>query len=220
MSMITKSYIHFFEELGENNHKEWFHSNKKRYESDVKKPFQSLIEQGIDILQSIDPDIPSDSKDILMRINRDIRFSKDKSPYNTMMKSNFTPGGRKSGNPGFYLGIGAEKIHLGGGMYQIQPATLRRIRSRMAEDPKAISNIIESPKFRRHFGVIAGEKAKRIDKEFDELATKLPLIYHKQYYYMSQIDVGQHLEQDLTVLMKDHFEAARDMHLFLKSAIS
>ncbi|MEP4134130.1 MAG: DUF2461 family protein, partial [Cyclobacteriaceae bacterium] len=86
MKIIDGKFPEFFADLEKNNNKEWFHANKKRYEQVVKHPFASLIQALIAPIQTIDPAISDTTKEIVMRINRDVRFSKDKTLYNTMMK--------------------------------------------------------------------------------------------------------------------------------------
>ena len=87
--MITSNYITFFEGLEKNNTKEWFHGHKKEYEHDVKEPFLNLLESLIPELIKLDPTIPQNPKEALFRINKDIRFSKDKTPYHTLLKQGF-----------------------------------------------------------------------------------------------------------------------------------
>ncbi len=77
MSYFTEEFISFFEELNENNNREWFHSNKKQYEKFVKEPFKQFIEELIYRIQEKEPDLAITAKDAIFRIYRDIRFSKD-----------------------------------------------------------------------------------------------------------------------------------------------
>ena len=77
MAYFNKEFIKFFKELNKNNHKEWFDENRKRYEKEVKEPFQKFIDEMIGMINSDDPDVRIEAKDAIFRINRDIRFSKD-----------------------------------------------------------------------------------------------------------------------------------------------
>lgn len=218
--MITQTYIDFFQELEDNNHKEWFHANKKTYEKEVKTPFSALIEELIGVLQSIDDEIPVTSKDIIMRINKDIRFSKDKTPYNTMMKANFTPGGRKSNNPGFYLAISAKDIHVGGGLYHAIPADLKKIRNYILANEKEILSVLTEKEITEKFNGIEGEKAKRLDKAYIDKSTSLPILFNKQFFYMKQQPIKSLVGENLVPFLKDHFIATSRLHHFLKSAIN
>ncbi len=217
--MITKAYIQFFKELEKNNHKEWFHANKKTYEKEVKEPFTGLVNDLIEVLKGIDPEIPGLAKDIMMRINKDIRFSKDKTPYNLLMKANFTPGGRKSNNPGFYLAIGADNIHVGGGIYHAQPADLKRIRTYLLNNESTAKSLISDPHLLKYFGEVKGEKAKRTDKEFMEKAEALPFIMNKQFFYMKQTPSKDFVDQPLIPFLQEHFKAAGQFHHFFRNAL-
>ena len=97
MSFFTSDYLEFFKELAANNHKEWFDANRKRYETSVKEPFKAFTQHLIDELAKKEP-VFKDLKasDCIFRINRDIRFSKDKTPYKTMCSAVISPNGKKS----------------------------------------------------------------------------------------------------------------------------
>ena len=83
MSYFTKETTEFLLNLRENNKREWFHANKKVYEKHVKNPFKEFISELIFRIQEFDTDMGFEAKDAIFRINRDMRFSKDKSPYKT-----------------------------------------------------------------------------------------------------------------------------------------
>ena len=95
MQYFTQDYLDFFTELHQNDHKEWFHSQKKRYEISVKAPFERFIGDLIDRTQEHDPALQITAKECILRINRDIRFSKDKTPYNLHRRAFVSQGGRK-----------------------------------------------------------------------------------------------------------------------------
>ncbi|MCB0846293.1 MAG: DUF2461 domain-containing protein, partial [Bacteroidetes bacterium] len=104
MPYFTPDYIAFFEELARNNTKEWFDQNRSRYEKSVKKPFYAFVERMIDLISEDDPAVMITPKDAIFRINRDIRFSNDKTPYKTNFSAVVSPGGRKEMvTPGLYF---------------------------------------------------------------------------------------------------------------------
>ncbi len=219
--MITQDYIDFFKELADNNHKEWFHANKGRYEKSVKKAFLEIVEGLIPTMLDLDTEIPEDPKGIIMRINKDIRFSKDKTPYNLMMKANFTPGGRKSPNPGFYLGIGADNIHVGGGLYHATPQTLKGIRRHLIQEQTQLSTILEDTKFKKYFdGKVHGEKAKRLDVEFVDIAKSLPILYNKQFFYMAQFPTADYIDRDVVKELSPLLGSCGAIHHLLKAGVS
>ncbi|WP_299533755.1 DUF2461 domain-containing protein [Ulvibacterium sp.] len=214
--MITPAYISFFKELQKNNHKEWFHTNKKRYENDVKAPFLSLLDEILPVLTQWDDRIPTDSKKAMFRINRDVRFSKDKSPYNLIMKAGFSPNGKKSELPGYYLGIDAENIHVGGGLFMIRTPQLKRIRNLIASRTGDFLDILANQEFKNAFGQLKGEKAKRLDKSLISTAEKTEHIYNKQFYAFAEFPIEPFFGSDgLTDEILSHFKAIKPLNSYL-----
>lgn len=74
MQYFTEDFVNFFKELEQNNHKEWFHANKKRYDLSIKKPFEVFVDRMIQEIQKYDPTLEIEAKDCILRINKDIRF--------------------------------------------------------------------------------------------------------------------------------------------------
>lgn len=218
--MIQETYSSFFKELQQNNTKEWFHSNKKPYEQEVKQPFITLLETIIPVLREWDDAILADPKKALFRINRDLRFSKDKTPYNLMMKAGLSPGGKKSVEPGYYLGIDAEHVHVGGGLFMIRPPELKKIRQYITTHVDEVIQITEAPEFIEHFGMLKGEKAKRLDKDFQEAVQKTALIQHKQFYAFAEFPLAAfYNSSSLTEEILMHFRAIRPLNDYLSKAM-
>lgn len=218
--MITKSYTRFFEDLSRNNHKEWFHANKKQYEKEVKEPFIQLLDELLVSLTEWDSRILPDPKKALFRINRDVRFAKDKSPYNTIMKAGFSPHGKKSILPGYYLGIDAHSIHVGGGLFMLRPPELKKVREYIAEEPKMLEALVQDPSFTQNFGKIKGEKSKRLDKSLIEAAGQTDLVYHKQFYAMAEFPLEPFYgKNELVQEVLSHFEAIRPLNTYLGDAL-
>ena len=217
--MIDQNYISFFEELEKNNHKEWFDGHRKDYETHVRKPFIELIEALIPALLEIEADLHTDAKKTLFRINRDIRFSKDKTPYNTLMKASLSSEGKKSEVPGFYIGIGAENVHVGGGLYQLSKDRLTKVRDLIAANKEEFISIINDPEFKSSFGELQGERNKRLDKKYADLESELPYIANKQFYAMAKFKTSTFVKENNQVeaLMK-YFRVIQPLHAFLNRA--
>ncbi|MEO1010631.1 MAG: DUF2461 domain-containing protein [Bacteroidota bacterium] len=217
--MITKAYASFFKELSKNNHKEWFHANKKRYENDVKAPFLQVLDEILPLLSAWDDSIPVDSKKALFRINRDIRFSKDKSPYILMMKAGFSPNGKKSELPGYYLGIDAEHVHVGGGLFRVSPQELKLVRHHISANTTAFLEILNNPDFKNCFGRLRGERAKRLDKEFKDAAQNLEYLYNKQFYAFAEFPLANFYGSNgLSEEILEHFREILPLNTFLNKA--
>lgn len=218
--MITKEYAKFFLELNQNNNKEWFHANKKTYEIQVKKPFLDLLESLIPKVESLDPNISMNPKDALFRINKDIRFSKDKSPYNTLMKAGFSPGGKRSTLPGFYLGIGAKTVHAGGGLFNVDTTQLKQVRTAISNHTDEFIAILKQPQFKSTFGGLQGEQAKRLDKSFQKTQELTPYIANKQFFAMTEFSMDKIIDNaHADDLIFTYFQAIQPLNEFLKKSL-
>ncbi len=218
--MITKAHTQFFKELARNNNRDWFHTNKQRYENEVKAPFLNLLEGLLPTLTEWDHRILSDPKKALFRINRDVRFSKDKTPYLTLLKAGFSPNGKKSILPGYYLGVDEENIHVGGGLFMLRGPELKKVREHISKSPKALTHLVDDINFTQNFGKLKGEKAKRLDKSLLPTTEKTDLIYHKQFYAMAEFPLepfyGSSQLQDEILF---HFEAIKPLNTYLGQAL-
>ncbi len=219
--MISQDFITFFTELEKNNNKAWFDAHRNEYEQHVRAPFIELVESVIPGLLEIEADILPDAKKSLFRINRDIRFSKDKTPYNLMMKSGLSPGGKKSERPGFYLGIGADMVHMGGGVYQLDKTALRNVRRLIASNTDQFLSILEEKEFKSRFGEIKGEQNKRIDPEFNPVIEQTPLILNKQFYAMATLPTSEFIKApNQAEVLLGYYKAVQPLHTFLTNAFT
>ncbi|MEM6526080.1 MAG: DUF2461 domain-containing protein, partial [Bacteroidota bacterium] len=171
MGHFTKDFILFFRDLEKHNNKEWFDENRKRYETAVKKPLYSFVDEMIGRINAEDPEVQIQAKDAVTRINRDTRFSPDKTPYNTHMGAVISSAGRKDKSvPGVFLRLDTSGIHIFGGAHGISTQQIAKIRGAIAEDPEGFMRLITEPEFVKKFGEIKGDRSKRMPKEFADLA--------------------------------------------------
>jgi uncharacterized protein (TIGR02453 family) len=220
MNYFSIQFLDFFKELAANNHKIWFDENRKTYELFVKKPFSIFVQDFIFEIQKFNLDIVPDAKDAIFRINRDIRFSKDKTPYKLHMSALLSPQGRKDiSNPGFYMEFNPEHLSLYGGIYMPNPAQIVKIRSHIAQNIDAFSKIIANPDFVQMFGTIQGDKQVRIPKELKEAAEKQPLIFNKQWYIQANLDPETILKPDLMSNVLNYYKVAQPLHIFINNAL-
>ena len=222
MSHLSQNYRQFFIDLAPNNTSEWFNENRKRYEKDVKIPFNNLVTELITKLAKIDKAIEgTKASDCIFRINRDIRFSKDKTPYKLSMSAAIAPGGRKNMTyPGFYFEATPEGINIYGGVYMAEKAQLEAIRNLIANNLKQFETLITEPDFKKKYGgEILGEKQVRIAPELKEAAEKQPLIFNKQFYYKAELDESYLTKENLTDIFCDYFKTARPLSTFLCKAL-
>jgi uncharacterized protein (TIGR02453 family) len=172
--------LRFLAQLREHNNRDWFEKHRAGYE-DAKTRFEKLVDQLIAGLSPIEDLAGQQAKDCVMRIFRDVRFSKDKSPYRTSMGANISPGGRKSQKLGYHLSIapGGESI-IAGGLYMPEPAQLNRLRDAIAHDAARLNAVAADKKFKRYFGQLEGEKVKTVPQGYDRDHPDIGLLRFKQ----------------------------------------
>lgn len=221
MAFFTKDYLDFFIELAPNNAKEWFDNNRKRYENSVKKPFSDFVQHLIHSFEKHDSRLKDlEPSACIFRINRDIRFSKDKAPYKLFCSAVVAPNGKKSeAVNGVYFELGPEALRVYGGVYEIDKDNLYLLREGIAAHLKEFQQLIDAPDFKAVFGEIKGEKNKVIPAEFKPAAEKQALIYNKQWYYMAEFPAEQLLSDDLDRLLERCYLAGRPLEAFFNQFI-
>ena len=220
MKYFTPDFIQFFKELATNNHKEWFHSQKKRYEASVKTPFVQFVN---DLITQVGKHqiLSVEAKDCILRINRDIRFSKDKTPYNLHVTAFISPGGRKNKSiPGLFIRLSPEMIGIMGGCYGPDKDQLKAIREQIMADPEAFRKLLNTKAFKGKFGTLRGEQMKRIPKEWKAAAKLEPLLLHKQFYYMGEEKASLIPSDQLLKTVMDYYKAMKPLNDYLTKAIN
>ncbi|GBD90223.1 hypothetical protein BMS3Abin04_00940 [bacterium BMS3Abin04] len=220
MSYFSQDFIEFFSELEKNNNRDWFNSNKKRYEKSVKEPFNDFIQDMIFRVYEDDDTIMISPKEAVFRIYRDLRFSKDKTPYKTYASAVISPGGRKDyTNPGIYLEFGAQYIRFYSGIYEMSKEQIQNVRNLIASDLDEFNILINDKSFKRNFGEIRGEKNKRLPTEFREVVKLQPLIANKQFYYYKEMEPKNILNKDLPDKLMKLYSVVKPLNEFLKYAL-
>ena len=219
-TMITQDFVDFFNGLEENNHKDWFHAHKNDYDTHVRGPFIALVDELIpQIITELEAFISPNAKDALFRINRDIRFTPDRPPYNTIMKASFAPGGKRSFLPGYYLGIDAHSVHVGGGLFNLKSPELKKIREHIADDPMRFAEILSDREFASRFGELKGERSKRLPREFKIFQERVPEIANKQFFAMVELPLADYLgKEGLDEVVMGYFRAVHPLNRFLKES--
>ena len=138
MGYFDKSLFTFLNGLERNNNRDWFQKHKDSYEADLKEPFLDFISDSGPQLHKISKFIVADPRPnggSLFRIYRDVRFSKDKSPYKTHAGAHFPVGGKAVHGPGYYLHLQPGECFVAGGMWMPEPKALQMIRERIVDKP-------------------------------------------------------------------------------------
>ena len=216
---FTPSFLKFFKELTKNNTTVWFNENRKTYEQDVKKPFSDFVETMISRIQKYEPEVQIKPSDAIMRINKDIRFSKEKTPYNTHVAANISAHGKKDKSyPGFFFQLSHEGIKIYGGAYMVEKHTLENIRKHIAGNLKEFASAYNDKSFKKKFGTIQGEQTKRITPEIRSISEKEPLIVNKQFFYSASLKPDLITSAELPEILMEYYLAGKKVNDFLKLA--
>ncbi len=214
-----KILFDFLTELRENNNREWFNENRKHY-NEAKEQMIFLTDLMIQEIRKFDPEIaPMNAKDCLFRIFRDVRFSKDKSPYKTNMGSYIAPGGRKSTKAGYYIHIEPEASFLGGGVWCPQPDVLKAIRYEIFDNAEDFKNIINNKDFKNYYKNIEGDKLKLAPKGFDKEFEDIDLLKYKSYAFTTPLTDDLLLGSDLVDFSIDAFKKLHMANKYINTAL-
>lgn len=220
LPMLQSDFLQFLYELSQNNNRDWFEKNKKRYEATVKKPFEQLVAALIAKLQTIEPGFQIQPKDCIHRIYRDTRFSADKTPYKTHVSAVFTTRGRQTmEEPGYYFHLEFGNLMIGGGAYFLDKEPLYKVRKAIAQDLNAFREVVNDPSFVQHYGGVQGDKNKILPPEFKELARQEPLLANKQFYFMAEMDPEICLQPDFVEVALEYFAAAKRFNDYFRRAL-
>ena len=181
---FSKKTIIFLKNLKRNNNRPWFERHREEFERDVKLPMQSMIVALQPHFQRFAPEVEADPRRSLFRIYRDVRFSKDKSPYKTHVAAHFVPRGRAKGieGPGYYFHIEPGQVFIGVGIYMPPSDQLKKIRQAIAAQPETFLSIIKDPPFKKLFGKLEGEKLHRTPQGYEPDHPMAEWLKFKQFF--------------------------------------
>jgi uncharacterized protein (TIGR02453 family) len=183
MEPIQKSTLDFLKKLKNNNNRDWFLENKAQYQA-AKKNFEAFVQEFIDRIVKFEPLMKGlEASSCVYRINRDIRFSNDKSPYKTHLGAFIVRGGKQNGDKyaGYYFHVEPGNSLIAGGAY-IPPAEwLSSIREKIDDEGDKLVKILKNKEFISTFGSIEGEKLKTAPKGFPKDHPYIELLRMKSF---------------------------------------
>lgn len=206
MVHITPEIINFLEAISKNNSREWYQDNKKDYQK-ARADFVAFTNALIEGMRQHQDMGSVQAKDCMFRINRDVRFSKDKTPYNSHMSAYITPEGKKTKLAGFFFRIKPDGESLiGGGFWNGDGPTLAAIRQEIDYSAQEFRGIIEDPKFVERFGALRGDQLKRPPKGYDADHPEIELLKHKQWLAWETLSKQQYASPQFLAHVLDSYE--------------
>ena len=214
-SKIEASTLNFLKKLSKNNNREWFTENKDQYIT-AQQNVLNVVETLIEKIGEFDEEILKiDPKKSLFRIYRDVRFSKDKSPY----KTNFGAGlGMGKGNKisGYYLHVEPGKSFLAGGVYQPETSVLKEIRKEISMNAKEFLEILERDDFRNNFrGLSVEGKLKRVPNGFEKDDPMAEFLKLKNFIVVHPISDDALMGENVTKNIAKIFKSMKPLNDFL-----
>ena len=179
--------LQFLKELTKNNNREWFAENKEWYQRCREKMF-FLVDLLINEIRKFDAEIPvTDPAENVFRIYRDVRFSKDKSPYKTHFGCHISKGGRKSHFAGYYIQIAPGESFVGGGLYMPEKEHLKAVRQQILQYPDEFLGIIENPGFKAIFPEMLDHRLKTAPRGFPKDHPYIDLLRYKSFVFSTTV---------------------------------
>lgn len=188
--MLQKSTLKFLKDIRKNNNREWFETNRRRYEA-AKEDFEQFLSLLIKELTKVNKNFAGlEPKDCVFRIYRDVRFSKDKTPYKSNLSASIKEGGKKGDKCGIYIHIepdGEWGNMIAGGFWQPDSPLLKSIRQEIEYHTPEFKKIINSKDFKKWFGELEGEKLKNVPKGIDKDHPDVELFKYTSYIISHEI---------------------------------
>ncbi|MCB0992075.1 MAG: DUF2461 domain-containing protein [Acidimicrobiales bacterium] len=221
MAFFTDQSAAWLKGLSANNNKAWFDAHRKEYEQHFKKPYQALAAALVEQVAELEPEYQIPAKYATYRINRDVRFAKDKTPYKTELGITVGRSARHDWAwPAYTCRIGLAGVWVAGGMYQPSTELRDHLRRYVGEHSARLRDLMNAEPYRSTFGDLQGEAHKRAPAELKDLAAAEPLVLNKQWvFWRSFDDPSLFTSETLDQFILDQWEIARPVQEFLKDAV-
>ena len=210
----------FLGELEQNNDRTWFEANRKRYET-LRADFADLVDDVIFGIATFDQRIAGvAAKDCMFRIHRDVRFSKDKSPYKTQFSGAITEAGKNTQTPAYYFQVNHEgQLFMGGGIWMPETDRLNRVRGYIATWPRRLQDVLDDPTFKATFGTLDGPRLTRPPKGYDEATPMLDMVKLKSFTVAQEVPARTLNEANLAPYVVEQFRQMSPLVAWLREAL-
>jgi len=215
MAVLQKSILSFLDKLKKNNNRDWMMEHKKEYQSNEKilKQFYSSVEASLNITDEI-------SKLKVFRINRDVRFSKNKTPYNVHRSVSFSRAGAHR-RGGYFLRIEPGNSAMAGGFFSPEASDLFRIRKEFEIDTTEIREILNHKKFKKAFGGFnQAYQVKTAPRNFRKDDKNIDLIKLKNYFVECKFTDKEVLSEDFEKKLMDHYLLLRPLFNYMSEVLT
>ena len=219
--MLSKESLQFLDDLKKNNNRDWFLDNKKRYEA-YKKEYHQLVSDFLDAMKPLDPSLELlEIKHCTFRINRDIRFSKDKSPYKDHMGLWFSSGAKGANRAGYYVHISKSESFIAGGFYSPEADELKKLRKEIAFFYDDLEEILNDKKFKSVFGDLdKSNTLKTMPKGYEKDHPAIELLKLKSFTASQKFDISEVTKKDFVAKTTEKLITLKPLNDFLNRALT
>ena len=214
-----KDVLDFLSDLALNNERTWFEEHRVAFEK-ARLTFEKLVDELIRRLSAFEDTTGVTARDSVFRIYRDIRFSKDKTPYKTWMAALIAAGGKKSGRYGYGLHVGPNDTMAAGGLWDPRPEQLALFRRAIDRDARAFFDLIEAPEFVRTFGGLKGEKLKGAPRGYAKDHPAVEFLKFKEVYVARSFPDQAVIADDFVDQLAGAFRVMKPFLDYLNAAAS
>jgi uncharacterized protein (TIGR02453 family) len=221
--MLTKDSVQFLEDLKANNNRDWFLDNKKRYEV-FKKDYQQLVGDFLDAMKPLDPSLEMlEVKNCTFRINRDIRFSKDKSPYKDHIGVWLSSGAKGMNRSGYYVHIAKSGSFIAGGLYCPEAEDLKKVRKEIAYFHEDLEEILNNKNFKKEFCDFDRNEAnllKNPPRGYEKEHPAIEFLKLKSFETSQKFDIAEVTKEDFVAKMSKRLILLKPLNDFINRALT
>ncbi|MBP6181922.1 DUF2461 domain-containing protein [Flavobacterium sp.] len=221
--MLSKDTLQFLDDLKANNNRDWFLENKKRYEG-VKKEYQQLVSDLLDAMKPMDSSLEMlEVKNCTFRINRDIRFSKDKTPYKSHLGVWLSSGAKGLNRSGYYIHLEKGASFIAGGLYCPEAEDLKKMRKEIAYFHDDLEAILEEKNFKKEFKDFdRNEKnmLKNPPRGYEKEHPAIEFLKLKSFESSQRIDISEVTKKDFVAIMSKKLITLKPLNDFINRALT
>jgi uncharacterized protein (TIGR02453 family) len=220
--MLTKKSLQFLDDLKKNNNRDWFQDNKKRYEI-FKKDYHQLVSDFLDVMKPLDPSLELlEIKNCTFRINRDIRFSKDKSPYKAHLGVWMSAGAKGANRAGYYVHIEKGASFIAGGFYSPEAEDLKKVRKEIAFFNEDLEAILADKNFKKEFENLdfnESNSLKNPPRGYEKDHPAIAFLKLKSFTATQKYDISEVTKKDFVAKMSEKLIALKPLNEFINRAL-
>jgi uncharacterized protein (TIGR02453 family) len=213
--------LDFLKKLSRNNNREWFEKNKSRY-LEIKDDFESFVSDVLHDMTAFDESLAGlNPKKLTFRIYRDVRFSKDKTPYKTNVSAGISPAGKGMGVPGYYFQIEpGNNSMVAAGMYQPSPENLAKIRQEIDYNGGHLVSVLQEKKFKKTFGELWNEdRLKTMPKGYQAEHPHSDLLKLKSFMVLRTFTDAEVIDKKFQKALIDTMKTGKSLNDFLTEGL-